>query len=297
MKNSIKVTVELSEDEYQVDINSGLSVAIPLHFNQVNEQPNHFGALAALSSPMQTGDFIGDTKLGGSCNVNELVINPHCNGTHTETIAHICDFDHALLNNLKLSSKSIAELALPVLIPCVLISIKPEHASNSADSYTPVFTADDKIISTQLLKSALKHYSDEQLQVLAIRTLPNSKTKRQQVYNSDNQPAFFSREAILYLNSRGVDHLVVDIPSIDRLFDDGLMTCHHLFWQVEEGSHQITPTSLDHKTITEMAYFPTEIQDGFYAINIQLPAFNNDAAPSRPVLFIASKTDEVESKS
>ncbi len=88
-------------------------------------------------------------------------------------------------------------------------------------------------------------------------------------------------------NERGVDHLVLDIPSLDRLHDDGLLSCHHLFWQVIEGSHQASPNSLLHKTITEMAYVANEIDDGFYFINLQIPAFINDAAPSRPVLYAA----------
>jgi hypothetical protein len=67
------------------------------------------------------------------------------------------------------------------------------------------------------------------------------------------------------------------------------MTCHHLFWQVDEGSHQVNENSLVDKTITEMAFIADETPDDFYFINIQTPAFHNDAAPSRPVLFSAKK--------
>ena len=38
-------------------------------------------------------------------------------------------------------------------------------------------------------------------------------------------------------------------------------------------------------TITELVYIPNEIQDGFYFVNIQLPHFKCDAAPSRPILM------------
>jgi hypothetical protein len=87
---------------------------------------------------------------------------------------------------------------------------------------------------------------------------------------------------------------VVDVPSIDRLHDDGLMTCHHLFWQVDEGSHQVNQDSLVTKTITEMAFIGNDVNDGFYFINIQTPAFHNDAAPSRPVLFSAKELNAKE---
>ena len=171
-----------------------------------------------------------------------------------------------------------------------VISITPELALESNENYSPKFYDHDLIISSSSLEKALIDYNNAQLKALVVRTLPNNTNKQQQAYNRENQPAFFTREAILYLNERGVEHLVVDLPSIDRLHDDGLMTCHHLFWQVDEGSHQINKNSLVNKTITEMAFIADEIPDDFYFINIQTPAFHNDAAPSRPVLFSAKET-------
>jgi kynurenine formamidase len=288
--STIKITIELQRASYQVNMASSWSLAIPVNFNQPRQQPNHFYADAALATPMQVDGFIGDTKQGGSCNVNELTINPHCNGTHTESIAHICDFSmntHAVSNriNNETQVKTLAELNLPALMPCAVISLTPELAIESKENYSPDFSKHDVIISKSALKKALVDYHNEQLQALVIRSLPNNSSKKQQAYNSENQPAFFSREAILYLNERGVEHLIVDLPSIDRLHDEGLMTCHHLFWHVEEGSQQVNENSLVNKTITEMAFIDNEIPDDFYFINIQTPAFHNDAAPSRPVLF------------
>jgi len=296
--HAIKLTIELRSASYQVNMASSWSLAIPVNFNQQKQQPNHFSANPALASPMQAGGFIGDTKQGGSCNVNELTINPHCNGTHTESVAHICDFsvDDIIEETGKCTNaaRTLAQLNLPALMPCAVISITPELAIKTNENYSPEFDEDDLIISRSALKQALASYHNEQLQTLVIRTLPNTDNKRQQAYNSDNQPAFFSREAILYLNERGVEHLVVDVPSIDRLHDDGLMTGHHLFWQVDEGSHQVNINSLVNKTITEMAFIGDEITDDFYFINIQTPAFHNDAAPSRPVLFSAKKFNAKE---
>jgi kynurenine formamidase len=286
-KGKIKMSIEMDNAIYQVDIAKPWSLAIPIHFNQADKQPNHFAAKAALSSPMKIGNFIGDTKQGGSCNVNELSLNPHCNGTHTESIAHICDFSRN--KDTDGSGSTIAQLDLPPLMPCVVISMKPELAKKCADTYTPNYGENDQVISLSALKNKLKKYNDEQLTTVVIRTLPNKTNKCRQLYNNENQPAFFSREAILYLNERNVEHLVVDVPSIDRLHDNGLMTCHHLFWQVTEGTHQVSENSLPNKTITEMAFIPDEIVDDFYFITIQTPAFHNDAAPSRPVLFSAKE--------
>jgi len=171
-------------------------------------------------------------------------------------------------------------------MPCVVISITPEVVSESStDNYTPALEKGDRFISLSSLEMALDGFDAEQLQCLVVRTLPNDLTKCSQTYDSEHQPPFFSRDATLYLNQRGVEHLVLDIPSLDRLHDDGLLTCHHLFWQVTESTHRAGPNSLIHKTITEMAYIAAEIEDGFYFVNLQIPAFINDAAPSRPVLY------------
>jgi len=279
----MKITIELADKCYQVNTDFAFNAAIELAFNA--SQPNHFSANKASSTPMQAGSFIGDTEQGGSCNVNELQFNPHCNGTHTETIAHICDRSAE-------RSLPISAIQMPVLMPCPLISITPEPALTSDEDYTPTLKKDDMLITKKQLAKGLSTYSNDQLQAVAIRTLPNSSVKLTSAYGEDNQPAFFSRDAVLYLNERGVEHLIVDIPSIDRLHDDGLLTCHHLFWQVMEGSHQPTLNSLINKTITELAYFNEQIADGFYFISLQTPAFVNDAAPSRPVLYLAESTEK-----
>lgn len=288
---SLQINLTLKHALYQINTASATSLAIAVNFNQPTQQPNHFSANAAQATPMQADGFIGDTQQGGSCNVNELTINPHCNGTHTETIAHICDFpinDSSTKNSEQLGL-TLSQISIPAFMPCAVISILPIAAKNSGENYSPHFNASDLIISRSSLEKALVDYHNEQLQALVIRSLPNDHSKHKQAYTSAQQPAFFSREAIQYLNERGVEHLVVDLPSIDRLHDDGLMTCHHLFWQVEEGSHNISQHSLAHKTITEMAFIDNDISDGFYFINIQTPAFHNDAAPSRPVIFTAKE--------
>ena len=304
----MKLTIELLNKHYLVNTSFSWSLAIPVSFNQSERQPNHFGASPASSTPMLAGEFIGDTKQGGSCNVNELNINPHCNGTHTETVAHICDLEtyakpyirqskasdgvskknitNTYITNSELSL-TIAQISLPPLMPCALVSITPEHGLTSNDNYTPALLENDFIISRQRLENALEAFDNAQLQCVVIRTLPNNINKCQQRYSEHDQPAFFSRDAIDYLNERGVEHIVVDLPSLDRLFDDGLLTCHHIFWQVSEGAHQANANSLINKTITELAFISNDIADGFYFISLQTPAFINDAAPSRPILYSA----------
>ena len=281
----MKTFITLAEQQYQINTDFAYSAAITLDFS--GRQPNHFSASLATSKPMTAGSFIGDTEQGGSCNVNELIINPHCNGTHTETIRHICDQSAEL-------SLPISAIELPPLMPCQLISVTPKNAADTQDEYTPALNSDDMVITRSLLEQQLAGVSNKQVFSVAIRTIPNSKDKLSAAYNEQNQPPFFTRDAMLYLNERGVNHLLVDIPSIDRLNDDGLLTCHHIFWQVVEGTHQPSPNSLINKTITELAYFSEEMCDGFYFLSLQLPAIANDASPSRPVLYAAEQVNALE---
>ena len=80
----------------------------------------------------------------------------------------------------------------------------------------------------------------------------------------------------------GIYHLLIDLPSIDREEDDGLLVAHRAFWDY--------PNQIDLKrTITELIFVPDYIKDGFYLLNLSPANINNDASPSRPVLYKLSK--------
>lgn len=96
---------------------------------------------------------------------------------------------------------------------------------------------------------------------------------------------FFSLDAIKHVVSLGVKHLLVDIPSVDRVDDEGRLIVHRIFWNVPPGKHDIDPDTCSLNTISEMIYVPSEIVDGLYLLNLQIPAFATDAAPSRPLLY------------
>ena len=59
-----------------------------------------------------------------------------------------------------------------------------------------------------------------------------------------------------------------------------------IFWgNGNNATGEVNPDSK--KTITELAFIPSDVQDRFYFLNIQLPHFECDAAPSRPILIKA----------
>jgi len=65
---------------------------------------------------------------------------------------------------------------------------------------------------------------------------------------------------------------------VDREEDEGVLAFHHAFWQVPENPN------FD-RTITELIYVDSDIPDGDYILNFQVAPFENDASPSRPVLY------------
>jgi kynurenine formamidase len=267
------LTVKINGHEHRLDISNPIDLAIPLHFN--GPQPNAYGAERAVSKPCEAGSLVGDTRQGGSCNFEQYTFIPHCNGTHTESIGHITKERVSVLASLK-----------DAFVPAVLISIEPESATETTDTYAPEKGADDRLITRAGLKRALKEPppGGAQYTALIVRTLPNGDTKMTRDYMKEPAP-FFSLEAMQYVAELGFEHLLVDLPSIDRAFDEGKLSAHRIFWNMPPGSQEIDRESRAHRTITEMIYVPDEAEDGPYFLNLQIAPFAADAAPSRPLLF------------
>lgn len=250
------------------------SIGIMMDFD--GPQPNHFGTQKASSEKLKLGGFVGDTAAGGSCNVDVLKLIPHCNGTHTETVSHIVNEDIW-----------IGHAAMDMFGVAALVSITPTPAHGSGESYRPPFESKDQVVTATEIRKACKQLRCESVQpdALIIRTKPNPIDKTSRAYSEKQEPPFLTVEAIEAVNELGVRHLLLDMPSVDRMYDDGLLTNHHIFWNVKEGTHELTGETWQDKTITEMVYIPDEIEDGFFALNLQVPLFASDAAPSRPVIM------------
>lgn len=270
--SKFNLTTEFMGKRYTVDTEHPYSIAIALDFD--GKQPNHFGAESATRQPLQAGSFVGDTTQGGSCNVDSIQLVPHCNGTHTESVHHICD-----------QTVSVGTIFNNSLSIACLISIEPKLAEETDDSYRPALEGTDKVIDKSLLQSALSNETLNNIESLVVRCVPNHAVKKSCRYDKTNQPPFFTREAMELLAASNIKHLLVDFPSVDKMYDDGHLTNHHIYWNIEADSHQLTEQARCDRTITEMVFVPDEINDGIYCLNLQIPAFELDAAPSRPILY------------
>ena len=242
-------TISKGEDSYQIDLANPIDISISLVGGKSNV--NAWYLEPPSIEPVKTEGFVGKVAEGGSVNFNMVEFNPHSHVTHTECLGHITDEVYSVNKQLK-NYFFLAEL----------ITVAPERKE------------DDFVISAKQLEYAL---GDKRTEALVIRTIPNMESKRAKDYSNTNPP-YFSEEAIEFLVNHGVKHFLVDLPSVDKERDGGRLASHKTFWNID-GIKRLDAT------ITELIYIPNTVEDGLYWLNLQVAPFENDAAPSRPVLY------------
>ena len=273
----MKITLVKNDRVFEADLSRGVSIAIDLSFE--TKQPCHFGVAAATREPVVAGEFIGRTRRGGSCNVDRINFVPHCNGTHTESVGHLVD-----------DQVPVSRLAKQSIFLARLISVVPAETMG-ADSYSPSFYPGDTIVTSQLIQEAIDVPESTGAEALIVRTLPNDDSKTVRQYDEEYLPPYFSCEAMDTILDWKVDHLLVDVPSIDRIYDEGRLSNHRKFWNLTPDQKSLDADSNVLKTITEMIFVPDQLPDGMYLLNLQFAAFESDASPSRPILFPVTQSE------
>lgn len=232
-----------------IDLSKPLDISIPLRGDASNV--NAWYVEPPIITPHVDGDFVGKVSEGASTNFNRIQFSPHAHGTHTECVGHITKDFHSVNQRLK-HYFFLAEV----------ITIAPEKYQ------------DDFVISRKQLQYAL---GNKKREALVIRTLPNLKDKLAKHYSNTNPP-YLLEQAAQYLVTKGIEHLLIDLPSVDKEKDGGALLAHHAFWNTQ-GKVRYSAT------ITEFVFVPNTIKDGKYFLNLQMAPFENDASPSRPVLY------------
>lgn len=92
-------------------------------------------------------------------------------------------------------------------------------------SITPMAVESDWVITKAQLVAAL---NGKQPEALVIRTLPNVLDKKNQNYSHTNPP-YLAEEAATYIREIGIQHLLIDLPSVDREEDEGKLLAHKAF--------------------------------------------------------------------
>jgi kynurenine formamidase len=252
-------------------------LAIPLRFD--GDQPRFFAESSATAEPLRAGSFTGSVGHGASCNCATVTLAPHCHGTHTECVGHVTREPFPLTD---VTPVPPALALLVTVTPRALGTVTPGTHAAPAD---PVIHRDD-------LAAAAARWLGDPWTALVVRTLPNDPGKRSRAYDGSPCPApYFHADAMRWIVARGVVSLVCDLPSLDRADDAGRLEAHRLYWGLPPGATSAALASRPHALVTELAYVPDAAQDGLYLLDLQVPAFGSDAAPSRPVLYHAVAAD------
>jgi arylformamidase len=268
------MVIELNGQQWHVDLSVAHDLSIPLRFDSA--QPSFFAAPAASSTPYKLDEFSGDVNTGASCNCSTQTLTPHCNGTHTECVGHITR-----------EAVSIRDIAPTTLLPAILISVCPNKPANTRDALGSASQQEDALIDQDLLINKIDAINGQSFlpaTALIVRTIPNGDGKKSMNYDAFCPP-YFTVQAIQSLVVRGIQHLLVDLPSIDRAHDQGGLAAHRAFWGLPMGSTDARQAAHSNATITEMCFIDDGVADGHYLLNLQVAPFTVDAAPSRPILY------------
>jgi len=237
-----------------IDTQQGIDLSIPITTQANSTRAWHSQTPKII--PVQQGNFIGSVARGASVNFRTIAFSPHGNSTHTECLGHITHEVFSINDTLK-----------DFFFDALLISLQPREVSTM-----------DRVITAEQIHVAT---ANKKCQALIIRTLPNSENKLTTNY-SDTNPPYLEAQCAKILDDLGVEHLLVDMPSVDKEHDGGALAMHRSFWQVPENPQY-------HKTITELIFVPDTAIDGRYILNLQLAPIENDASPSRPIIYSINK--------
>lgn len=243
-------------NNFEIDLSKPIDISIPL--TNTDENPIAWYIEKPVIEPVVFGDWIGKVSEGkSSTNFNNIFFNPHGHGTHTECLGHITNDFYSINQTLK-----------QFFFFAKLITLEPEKIG------------DDFVITKEQISTSL---NDAKPEAIIIRTIPNQKDKKSRKYSNTNPP-YLSEEAAIFIRESEIQHLLIDLPSVDKEHDEGKLLTHKAFWNVKDTLHLNSDARLN-ATITEMIYVEDEIEDGEYILNLQIASFENDASPSKPILY------------
>ncbi|MBX2961090.1 MAG: cyclase family protein [Cyclobacteriaceae bacterium] len=244
------ITLTCNNKTYTTNLEDPIDISLPLREGENN--PNCYWADPVKFETIRMGNFVGSVKEGGPVNYQKITLTPHGNGTHTECYGHI-SADGATINQNLNRFHFVTEV----------VTIIPEV--NAVGDY--VIT--EKILIEKKLMPGT--------QALVVRTHPNDVVKKAKQYSGTNPP-YIEANAIAQLVKHGIQHMLIDLPSLDKEVDGGALAAHKAFWSFPGNTRK-------NATITELIFVPDEIPDGLYLLNLQIISLETDASPSKPVLY------------
>lgn len=243
------IQIPYQKQLFSCNLQKPIDISLPLLAGK--ENPNCYHAEPVQYEVIRAGSFVGSVAEGGNCNYQRVTFTPHGNGTHTECYGHISTHKQAT----------------------VLHCLRKFWFMAQVISVLPARVGEDLVVSLAEVQPKI----NLPIEALVIRTLPNEENKRTRQY-SDTNPPYLEEAVGKFLADNNIQHLLVDLPSVDREVDGGKLLAHRAFWQYPHQTRQDC-------TITELIYVPDHVPDGLYFLNLQVPSFDLDAVPSKPVLY------------
>ncbi len=238
-------TIQYGSQKLKINLSEPLDISIPLPLTRDN-----VGVLAWDQKGPRLKK-IRSVKKKHFTNFNSIFFMPHAHGTHTECVGHITNEFISINKTLK-QFFFLAEV----------VTVAPEKLGK------------DFVISKKQMQFVL---GNKKREAIIIRTMPNTNSKLKKIYSKTNPP-YLLEEAVVHLKEKGIEHLLIDLPSIDKEKDGGKLLAHNAFWNTN-GKKRLSAT------ITELIFVPNNIKDGKYFLNLQIAPFENNATPSKPILY------------
>lgn len=233
----------------------------------------------AQTRAVEAGGFVGDVRRGGSCNCETHVLTPHGDGTHTEGVGHILAERVGVLGVLGLVEQG--------LLPALVVTVVPRRLEEVEDEVAGNHGPDDHVVDELSLADAIaaaRAHAPPTLspRALVLRTAPGA--ERRAARFSGTNPPYLTPDAALLVRRERFDHLLVDLPSLDREDDGGLLGAHRAFFDVAPRATHLEGAP-PRRTVTELCAVDEHVRDGAYALALHLAPLEADAVPSRPLLF------------
>lgn len=246
----MRAIIEHENKRFQVDLSKPIDISYPLVPG--SNVPKCFWAPNIEAAPVRANGFVGSTAEGGVVNFYDVKLNPHGNGTHTECVGHIAKVQYSVQKSFD-KFHFIAKL----------ITVTPRTLDNG-----------DRVIQEDQILEAI---GEESYEAIIIRTLPNSLDIKKIDYSESNPP-YIDAACMPHIVEKGIQHLLIDLPSVDRESDEGKLIAHHTYWNYPTEEY-------DKKTITELVFIDNVHIDGLYLLEMQVAPLVMDASPSRPVIY------------
>ncbi len=240
------ITIDHFGRKYRTDLRKGIDLSSQL------ARPG--GELKAWyvpdveKKPVVTENWIGSVAKGSPVNFFDLKFNPHGNGTHTECVGHISP-----------AHESVNGIPAPYCFIARLVHLKAEQRGS------------DRVITLASLKERVKKWNVEALIIKSGNYKPGHDF-------SNTNPTYFEPALLEFVREMGIEHFLTDLPSVDREEDGGQLLAHKAFWNYPRDIRKGA-------TISELLLIPEAVNEGLYWLNLQVAPFENDASPSRPVIY------------